>query len=134
MLNFPRWVPNETEESLSRYIRTMEDSDLTLCPVGQNAECYRIYESLSLGSVPVVEDRAAPGFCDKIPFRLLKHYKSPFIFIKNWEQLPDILKFESSMPQRLKKKRRLDVLNWYHNFKNEMRKVFLNVITKSFLS
>ncbi|XP_075219508.1 ribitol-5-phosphate xylosyltransferase 1-like [Lycorma delicatula] len=128
------WVPSETEESLSRYIKIIEDSDLTLCPVGQNAESYRIYEALSLGSVPVVEDRATPGFCDKTPFRLLKLYKPPFIFIKDWKELPNILKLELSMPQRLKKKRRTDVLNWYQNFKTEMRKIFLNVIAESFFS
>lgn len=38
-------------------------SDLTLNPVGMNTECYRIYEAMAHGSVPVVEDKTTPGLC-----------------------------------------------------------------------
>lgn len=43
------WTPNESKESVKKYINTILDSDLTLSPVGINSECYRIYEAMSLG-------------------------------------------------------------------------------------
>ena len=53
----------ETEESMSEYVQVIRQSDLTLNPVGLNVECYRIYEAMALGSVPVVEDRATSHTC-----------------------------------------------------------------------
>lgn len=51
-------------------MRVLSQSDLTLSPVGINTECYRIYESLSLGSVPVIEDIMTPGLCGDTPASL----------------------------------------------------------------
>ncbi|KAJ8269823.1 hypothetical protein COCON_G00124300 [Conger conger] len=56
-----RWVPMETADSLRRYQAALAQSDLTLCPVGVNAESYRLYEASALGSLPVVEDRGTEG-------------------------------------------------------------------------
>lgn len=51
-------------------MRVLSQSDLTLSPVGINTECYRIYESLALGSVPVIEDIMTPGLCGDTPASL----------------------------------------------------------------
>nr|XP_009926566.1 PREDICTED: transmembrane protein 5 isoform X2 [Haliaeetus albicilla] len=51
-----QWQPQETDESFKNYQDALLQSDLTLCPVGINTECYRIYEACSYGSLPVIED------------------------------------------------------------------------------
>ncbi|KYO47700.1 transmembrane protein 5 isoform A [Alligator mississippiensis] len=56
-----QWQPQETNESFKNYQDALLQSDLTLCPVGVNTECYRIYEACSYGSVPVVEDVMTPA-------------------------------------------------------------------------
>lgn len=58
-----RWLPQETAETRDEYLRVLSRSDLTLNPVGINTECYRIYESMALGAVPVIEDVMTPGIC-----------------------------------------------------------------------
>jgi len=61
------WKSHETSQSLSDYVSVLKSSDLTLCPVGLNSESYRIYEALSVGSLPVVEDRVVTGSCAETP-------------------------------------------------------------------
>lgn len=129
------WVPSETHESMSKYIKILSESDLALNPVGQNTECYRIYEALSLGTVPVVEDVVTPGNCDtqnNAPLRLLKEYKAPVIFIKNWNDLDLILKMENEMTLEKKVERRKKTITWYHEFKEKMKKRFIEAIKKHF--
>lgn len=134
------WLPEETEHSRDNYLKVLAHSDLTLNPVGMNPECYRIYEALSYGSIPVIENVLTPGNCGNssgfsvsAPHRLLKSEKAPVIFIKDWQkELPTILDKEAKMTLEQKSKRRKDVLLWYENFKAKMRKRFVSVIQEKF--
>ena len=51
-----RWSASESNESAGLYRSVLQDSDFTLCPNGINEETYRIYEALSYGSIPIIED------------------------------------------------------------------------------
>lgn len=129
------WVPSETYESMERYLKVLTDSDLTLNPAGQNTECYRIYEALSLGSVPIVEDVLTPGQCDSennSPLRLLKEHKAPLIYIRNWNELQDILETESKLSLEVKVERRKRIVKWYESFKVKMKNRFLDIIKRNF--
>lgn len=105
-----------------------------------NPECYRIYEALSYGSIPVIEDVLTPGNCGNssgfsvsAPHRLLKSEKAPVIFVKDWpKELPSILEKEAKLTLEQKSKRRKDVLLWYENFKAKLRKRFVSVIQEKF--
>ncbi|KAK3927048.1 Ribitol-5-phosphate xylosyltransferase 1 [Frankliniella fusca] len=111
-----KWTPLETEESLNFYINAISKSDLTLNPVGFNTECYRIYEALALGSIPVVENVVTHGSCDhtlpNAPLRLLKKYKAPLILVKNWRELHEVLLVESQRTLAQKVERRLAAVRW----------------------
>ncbi|XP_074395905.1 ribitol-5-phosphate xylosyltransferase 1 isoform X4 [Zonotrichia albicollis] len=134
-----QWQPQETNESFKNYQDALLQSDLTLCPVGINTECYRIYEACSYGSLPVVEDVMTPGDCGNssayhsAPLQLLKTMGAPFIFIKNWKELPAILEKEKKMSLQEKIQRRKKLLEWYRNFKAWMRQKFINTLENSFL-
>uniref|UniRef100_H2Z1K1 Uncharacterized protein n=1 Tax=Ciona savignyi TaxID=51511 RepID=H2Z1K1_CIOSA len=56
------WLTEETAETSVFYQHALRNSDLTLSPVGKNAECYRTYEALEFGSIPVIEDKV-PETC-----------------------------------------------------------------------
>lgn len=131
-----KWTPLETGESLNFYIDALLKSDLTLNPVGLNTECYRIYEALSLGSIPVVEDIVTPGTCDRqysnSPLRLLKKYNAPLILIKTWKDLHKVLTEESQRTLGHKVERRLAAVQWYADFKKKMKHELVNVISKKF--
>ncbi|XP_043349979.1 ribitol-5-phosphate xylosyltransferase 1 isoform X4 [Dermochelys coriacea] len=138
-LGVATWQPQETNESFRIYQDALLQSDLTLCPVGVNTECYRIYEACSYGSVPVVEDVMTPGKCGNssiyhsAPLQLLKTMGAPFIFIKNWEELPAVLEKEKNMSLQEKIQRRKKLIEWYRHFKAQMRDKFINILENSFL-
>lgn len=129
-----RWLPQETAESLRRYQTALAQSELTLCPVGINTECYRIYEACSYGSVPVVEDVLTPGTCaagPSSPLRLLKAAGAPFIFISDWKDLPGILERERGLSQEQRVDRRRRLLEWYASFRQQMKERFTEVIEET---
>ena len=137
MFSVYRWLPLETEASLKHYIDSILKTDLTLCPVGRNTECYRIYEAMSLGSVPVIENVGTQGNCDTSstsPLRLLKQYEAPVIYIKTWYELYQLLKEEAELTLDEKVERRTAVIKWYSNFKKSMSEHFIQVIKKKFFS
>lgn len=140
ILSLSRWWPQETNESLQNYQAALLQSDLTLCPLGVNTECYRIYEACAFGSVPVVEDVMTPGNCGNssmshsAPLQLLKTMGAPFIFIKNWKELPAVLEKEQNMTLQQKIQRRKKLMEWYRQFKAQLRQKFINALKNSFLS
>lgn len=130
-----RWLPQETADSLTRYQTALAQSELTLCPVGINTECYRIYEACSYGSVPVVEDVMTTGTCaagPSSPLRLLKAAGAPFIFISDWKELPAILERERGISQEQRVDRRRRLLEWYASFRQQMKERFTEVIEETF--
>ncbi|XP_010881646.1 ribitol-5-phosphate xylosyltransferase 1 [Esox lucius] len=129
------WLPQETAESLRWYQTALAQSDLTLCPVGINTECYRIYEACAYGSVPVVEDVLTPGGCSsaqRSPLRLLKAAGAPFIFLKDWRELPGLLQKERAMSQDERTERRRRLLEWYTSFRLQMKDRFTEVLEEAF--
>ena len=135
-----KWLPHETKESSDLYQNAMKDSDLTLSPVGKNTECYRIYEAISYGSVPVIEDVMTPGTCAQslsdnglqTPLRILKRMHAPVIYIKNWNELSSIIAQERQYSLDFKIKRRTALLHWYQKFKYNLRNQFITKIKNGF--
>eukprot|EP00057_Strongylocentrotus_purpuratus_P007877 XP_011662351.1 PREDICTED: transmembrane protein 5 isoform X1 [Strongylocentrotus purpuratus] len=127
-----QWEPDESKASLQTYINVVLQSDLTLSPVGMNAECYRIYEACALGSVPVVEDVTTKGDCSPSPLRLLKKLEAPFIFIKDWSELPGILDAEMKMSIEEIVDRRRRLVAWYETFKYKMKDILMRKIGEVF--
>ena len=133
-------MPQETRADMRVYTQALMNSDLTLSPVGKNSECYRIYEAMSLGSVPVIEDVMTPGECgskhseDSAPSRLLKQYNAPVIYIKSWHELPEILEREKALSLDDIVTRRKNLIKWYHDFKLGMRDKFYQVVSEKCFS
>ncbi|RWS02412.1 hypothetical protein B4U79_03160, partial [Dinothrombium tinctorium] len=133
------WQPIESPESMQFYVEALKTSDLTLSPIGMNHECYRIYEAMTYGSVPILEEnlnhvRGKRSMCDqKSAYRLLKSDNSPLIFIKNWTlEFPLLLRRENELSLEAKIERRINLVNWYNRFKVKLRDQFLNVIREKF--
>lgn len=126
------WPELETEQSAIDYLKTLEESESVLSPVGMNAECYRIYEALSVGSLPVIEDQKTSGVCDN-PYRLLKEYNVPAVFISDWEELPGILEYLASLSEEELTHQRNKVIKWYRKFLDQMKDKFVEVIKTNFV-
>ncbi|XP_074646068.1 ribitol-5-phosphate xylosyltransferase 1-like [Tubulanus polymorphus] len=132
------WASQESDDSMSNYVNVLAQSDLTLNPIGFNTECYRIYEAMSFGSLPIVEDQMTAGNCGNsstskhAPLRLLKQMGAPIIFIKHWSELPALIKNELKLTAKQKALRRKRIFNWYEGFKSIMRDQFLTVLDNHF--
>ena len=124
-------------------MEALRESDLTLNPVGKNTECYRIFEALSLGSVPVVENIMTEGRCgsSKIssklhsvpsPLRLLKSHGAPLIYVSDWKELNVVLNREKTLSVMDIVHRRKNILNWYTSFRRKMESYFVSTIKKVF--
>ncbi|KAH8031869.1 hypothetical protein HPB51_021058 [Rhipicephalus microplus] len=121
--DYVQWRPLETKESLESYLLALKLSDVTLNPAGKNPECYRIYEALEFGSLPVLEDRTVSPGCASADdangtFRLLKKHKAPLVFVKNWTlELMPVLEREITMKPQERVDRRQAIVSWYSSFK-----------------
>ena len=132
-----KWFASESPMTAEEYRDALHNSDLTLCPVGVNTECYRIYEAVSYGSVPVIEDVMTPGNCGAPsrkpnPLQLLKSMNAPFIYVKTWDELPAILKSEAKLSHEYIVERRRNILKWYQSFKARVKDLFVSTLTKQF--
>lgn len=132
------WQPKETADSLRFYVEALRLSDLTLSPIGMNHECYRIFEAMAFGSVPVVEENThhvkRTGCDPTSAYRLLKANAAPVIYVHNWtQQLPDIIDREIRLSLEFKIQRRLRIIEFYSTFKTKIKNQFLNVINDKFV-
>ena len=142
------WSPGETDETLAQYVHALLQSDLTLNPAGKNVECYRHFEAMSCGSVPVLLNNTQlpenltnkwslmgveTSKCDRrAPLRLFRQYGAPFIWLNKWEDVPRLIAEETKLSQEAKVMRRQEVMRWYRDFLKSMRARFVQVLTKKF--
>ena len=126
------WLAKESKNSMDLYHQVLKDSDFTLCPVGINSESYRVYESMSYGSIPILEDKTTEGVCDiNGPYRLLKKYEAPVIYIKDWTELKGMFN-KGTFTERKIVNLRKRILDWYEIFKYKIREEFLDALSSNF--
>lgn len=106
----------------------MSDSDLTLHS-SINSQTSVIYEALSLGSVPVIEDNETACSDLRGAIALLKRHRAPVIFVNSIiDQLKTIIDNEKKMSDQEKVVRRAAVINWYCGFRKAMASTFVKMI------
>ncbi|PIK47415.1 putative transmembrane protein [Apostichopus japonicus] len=125
------WEAEETKESMEEYIQILQQSDLTLSPIGKNIECYRIYEAAAMGSVPVIEDVRTSDQCSDRTLRVLKDRNAPFIYVKDWSELPEIIRKEMKLTPEMIIERRKNLIEWYRQFKQDLRQLFFKELEKN---
>ncbi|GAV03003.1 hypothetical protein RvY_13494 [Ramazzottius varieornatus] len=126
------WPEKETEASAQEYVTSLRETDMVLSPLGMNAECYRIYEALAMGALPVIEDQRSPGSCD-VPYRLLKEHNVPALFVSDWDELPTLFEYLSSLSQTEIVDQRRKLVQWYHMFLEKMRDKLVSVVSDNFI-
>lgn len=121
-----RKAQSNPDEDIWDYIQLVSDSDLTACPAG---ESHRLYEALSLGSVPVLlarsskEDDCTTGLAED-----LSRYHLGLITVQSSYELGDLLFREDATNQQEKIARRAGIINNYSKFKLSIRNEFLRVV------
>lgn len=120
-------MPNslDSQESLWQYIEIVSDSDVTFCATSEFAmsETHCIYEALSLGSVPVIDDTLNCG-----KFDLLERLNAPIVLVTSFDEVNNFLDRETRLNLQEKIARRATVVNWYSEFRHRMARHFVDVI------
>jgi len=75
------WVkreePEYTHEGRKRYLEGIKKSKFVLCPRGNGIDTHRLWESLYLGSIPIIERHRTHDMCDDLPV----------LFIDDWRHI-----------------------------------------------
>ena len=114
----PKWSgnPNSASNSLANtttYMRTLFDSAFTLSPAGHNPECFRLYESVEAGSIPVISlDKEYKQHACKED-SLFHWIDSPIVIVESWNELVPTLQGMLANPEELDK-RQEDLRAWYN--------------------
>eukprot|EP00997_Jenningsia_sp_PLL12_P010769 NODE_811_length_1436_cov_103.269647_g671_i0.p1 GENE.NODE_811_length_1436_cov_103.269647_g671_i0~~NODE_811_length_1436_cov_103.269647_g671_i0.p1 ORF type:complete len:364 (+),score=87.98 NODE_811_length_1436_cov_103.269647_g671_i0:247-1338(+) len=107
------------------------DSLYTLVPSGKNQECFRLWEALEAGSIPVVVNGRQPQCGDSwVPFR---EEGNPMVFLDSWEELPVYLEevAATEASRRLAESRQSRLVKWYASFKNRHYTKLLNLLVRA---
>lgn len=116
----------------SRYATLLATSQFTLSPTGHNPECFRLYEAMEAGSIPVVvlDDEYTNHACPNALLPLLLEdatttstttitesaNASPFLVVlPNWTALEATLQRLRADPVALDR-RQANLQTWYHDF------------------
>ena len=133
------------------YVHVTLNSDFALCPAGGNVESYRIYETVELGSIPILkrnETRITIGKRDHqctTSYPFLHEFNAPFVWLDSWDQLPQVMQaLMQETPEQIYQRRcalivylhaasdlllfRVEVVKWYAYFKREMRQRFVQML------
>eukprot|EP01004_Peranema_trichophorum_P003926 NODE_2882_length_1468_cov_43.521190_g2440_i1.p1 GENE.NODE_2882_length_1468_cov_43.521190_g2440_i1~~NODE_2882_length_1468_cov_43.521190_g2440_i1.p1 ORF type:complete len:404 (+),score=53.93 NODE_2882_length_1468_cov_43.521190_g2440_i1:124-1335(+) len=110
--------PNDFQDVLCSSI-------FTLAPYGHAVETFRLWESLECSSIPIMlYSKSDPKCGDSFaPFRVrLPNVKDiskwpPFIFLHNWNELPNIIN-TLLLDMDVLQQKQDDLISWYKEFKN----------------
>ena len=125
----PKWSanPNSASNSLvdtTAYMRTLLDSTFTLSPACHNPECFRLYEAVEAGSIPIIslDKEYRRHACKDSLFHWID---SPIVIVESWSELFPTLQRMLANPEELDK-RQEDLRAWY---KQHMRSAVKNFET-----
>ena len=93
------------------YMEMLGKSLFVLCPFGDMPFGGSVWEALTYGAIPVVEDRDDYKGCAD-PLGWLRDSGAPLLFVDDWAKLPDMLERELEDPERLAK-RVADLQSWW---------------------
>jgi len=79
MFNKQKFVLKGDKKPFVEYLQDLATCKYTLSPPGAGIDCHRIWESIAVGTIPIVQN------CHNISF----HTKMPILIIDDWAQLTE---------------------------------------------
>lgn len=111
------WVTVEqhvpTMDGRRQYLTSIRNHSFVLCPRGNGVDTHRLWETLYMGSIPIVrEDIAHRDWTDL-----------PILFVKDWTEVTEELlqKVRMDFPNRQWNWNKLKASYWIQNIQNESR-------------
>ena len=115
----PKWHadPNNPRNELAdstTYMKTLLESTFTLSPSGHNPQCYRLFEAVEAGSIPVIaldKDYREHACKDSLSHWL----NAPIVIVESWNEVMPTLQKMLEDPEALDK-RQADLRAWYDKY------------------
>ena len=109
----PNRGDNDSVDSAA-YMQVLLESTFTLAPSGHNPECFRLYEAVESGSIPVVaiDEYYRNHQCKD---SLIHWLSSPIIVLESWSELMSTLQQLLEEPEALDK-RQAELRAWYDDY------------------
>jgi len=78
-----KWVyletPNISEKGRYDYLMSLKKSKFVICPPGNGLDTHRLWESLYMGAIPIIQNIKTHDVCEGLPV----------LFTENWEELTE---------------------------------------------
>jgi len=99
----------------ARYLELLHDSMFAPCPMGNvNLECFRLYEALDSGAIPIVETRPWLNYFEKL---LGPH---PLPAVNCWSEAPGLMRALMTDSDALVRKQQ-EIRDWWINCQDRLR-------------
>lgn len=72
--SFPGVVCRQPNASFEEYARDLGDTKFIISPIGNGIDCYRHYESMLFGAIPIVLRQKLPGLFHELPLLAVDSY------------------------------------------------------------
>ena len=98
------------DDDRDSYREVLLKSSYTLCPVGTADDCFRFWEAIEAGSIPIFVRRnpkSRPGCPDA--FEDVLATNPPIVILDSWEQLPE---FAASVTESQINQQRIELARW----------------------
>jgi hypothetical protein len=100
---------------VNAYRSVMEDTTFAPSPMGRiNLECFRLYEALECGCIPIVEKRSSLDYFTSLLG------PNPLISVKSWSEVPEIINRLSASADQLDVMQS-DVYSWWQSKKETLK-------------
>lgn len=134
-----RWNPDADAEGTTQLnthdtMSIFLDSIFTLSPRGHSPECYRLYEAIETGSIPIVTKRDIFMYKNKLCKDPLKFWHTaPVVVMESWDELyPTVEKLLGDM-KRLEEMQ-LELRQWYDEMMRGVVGKFEEYMVQSWVS
>lgn len=108
-----------------RYSDLLHDSIFAPCPMGNvNMECFRLYEALDSGAIPIVETRSWLNYFEKL---LGPH---PLISVNHWSEAPRLIRGLMADSGALVRKQE-EICDWWISCQNRLRQNLTGILERA---
>jgi len=110
------------------YRSLLLNSVFTLSPIGNNVECFRIWEACEAGSIPVISTGAwrwkhHPCGVGEVSIKPLLDSGAPFLFVKSWEEAAAVIDRVANNPVWADQWQE-NIVRWYNTFLSDFANRF----------
>jgi len=117
--------------SSDKYVGALLESVFTLSPAGHNPECFRLYEAVEAGSIPVILKMDLNAGALRCRDALQHWHDAPIVILNSWSELFDTVTKLMEDPEALDEMQ-IKLRIWYDDHMNGIIREFEDFMIESY--